>query len=183
MSISRRNFAAVLAGTTLLPAQTPAAAAPKTSPEHTDAPLEAEEKKPKFFDDHQLSTVAILADLIIPRTDTPGARDALVHQHLDEILFVSPRNVGTCFLEGLSWLDGYCLQSERKPLNQLAAADQTKILMLLLNTDDESLRPGHEFALRMKQWTARIYYSTQDGQQELNKGGRVPAHYSRACSA
>jgi hypothetical protein len=182
MTISRRNFAAALAGTTLLPAQAPAAATQKTQLENTDAALEAEEKKPRFFDNHQLSTVAILADLIIPRTDTPGARDALVHQHLDEILFVSPRNIGTSFLEGLSWLDGYCLQSERKPFNQLGAADQTKILILLLDTDNESLRPGHEFALRMKQWTARIYYSTQDGQQDLNKGGRVPAHYSRVCS-
>ncbi|HXE12360.1 MAG TPA: gluconate 2-dehydrogenase subunit 3 family protein [Bryobacteraceae bacterium] len=182
MSISRRNFAAVLAGTTLLPAQAPAGAAPKTSLEHTDAALEAEEKKPRFFDDHQLSTVAILADLIIPRTDTPGARDAQVHQHLDEILFVAPRNIGTSFLDGLSWLDGYCLQAKHNPFNQLAAADQTKILMLLLDAEDESLRPGHEFARSMKQWTARIYYSTQDGQQELNKGGRVPAHYSRACT-
>lgn len=179
MSISRRNFAAALAGTTLLPAQTPAGST--ESPQHTDAPPNTEESR-RFFDDHQLSTVAILADLIIPKTDTPGGRDARVPQYLEEILVASPQHVGTSFLDGLSWLDGYCLQTEQKPFSRLAPADQTKLLLQLLDSTEESLRPGHEFVLSMKRWTATIYYSTQAGQQELNKGGRVPAHYSRACT-
>jgi hypothetical protein len=183
MSISRRNFAAALAGTTLLPAQTPAGSARRERSQHADAAQEAKERAPSFFDDHQLSTVAALAELIIPKTDTPGAAEARVPQYLDEILYASPQDVGTSFLDGLSWLDGYCLQTEQKPFNRLAPADQTKVLLHLLDTTEETLRPGHDFVLSMKRWTARIYYSTQAGQQELNKGGRVPAHYSRACTA
>lgn len=39
---------------------------------------------PKFLTADELELAAQLADLIVPRTDTPGARDAQVHVILDE---------------------------------------------------------------------------------------------------
>jgi Gluconate 2-dehydrogenase subunit 3 len=136
----------------------------------------------QVFDDHQLETVAMLVDLIIPRTDTPGARDALVQQHLDHILSESPDPVRTRFLEGLWWLDGYCLQTAAKPFKNLMPADQMRTLLLLYGTSEPQLQPGTTFVHLAKAWTAKIYYSTHIGEQELNKGGRVPSRYSSDCS-
>jgi hypothetical protein len=136
----------------------------------------------KVFDNHQFATVGTLAELIIPKTDTPGAREALVHQHLDHILADSPEAARNKFLEGLWWLDGHCLRSAGKPFNDLAADKQTQVLLALYDTSDPDLQPGRTFVEAMKTWTAKIYYATEIGQQELNKNGRVPASYSAACS-
>ena len=44
--------------------------------EPPDPSLSSPDWKPKFFDEHENETVVVLSDLIIPATDTPGAREA-----------------------------------------------------------------------------------------------------------
>lgn len=179
MKLSRRAFTTGLAA---VPLAKPNAESAKpvssiTTPDH----LGGSEWHAQVFDDHQLETVALLVDLIIPKTDTPGAREALVHQHLDHVLSESPEPVRANFLEGLWWLDGYCLQSSAKPFKNLSPADQMTVLLHLYNSSDPDLRSGTEFVHLAKAWTSKIYYSTQIGEQELNKGGRVPSSYSSDC--
>jgi hypothetical protein len=177
--LSRRAFTAGLAVVPLAKGkprsidQTPEATPPAQ-------PVESEWHA-QLFDDHQIETVAVLADLIVPRTDTPGARDALVHQHLDRILSASPEPARVKFLEGLWWLDGYCLQSAAKPFIEISPAEQMEILVKLYDSSEPDLQPGTEFVHLAKTWTARIFYSTQIGVEELNKGGRVPSSYVRPC--
>jgi hypothetical protein len=169
MSFSRRAFTIGAALTPLLKAKQ--SEAPRES-EHTSQQFE-----PKVFDEHQLTTVAVLAELIIPTTDTPGARAALVHQHLDDILAVSPETARNQFLEGLWWLDGYSLRTEGKPFKDVAPERQMQVLVNLYDSNDPDLQPGHAFVHAAKTWTAKIYYSTEIGERELNKGGRTPPRY------
>ena len=42
--------------------------------------------KPLLLDEHQNETLIILSDLIIPATDTPGAKEALVNRYIDLVL-------------------------------------------------------------------------------------------------
>lgn len=42
--------------------------------------------KPTFFDADQINVIAEVAERILPATDTPGAKDVLVHQFMDKIL-------------------------------------------------------------------------------------------------
>jgi gluconate 2-dehydrogenase gamma chain len=179
MSLSRRAFTAGLAAVPLVKGNAQSGK-PLPGASQTETPGTSEWHA-QVFDDHQLETVAMLVDLIIPKTDTPGARDALVQQHLDHILSESPEPVRAKFLEGLWWLDGYCLQSAAKPFKNLSAADQMATLLHLYDSSDPQLQPGTEFVHVAKAWTAKIYYSTHIGEQELNKGGRVPSHYSSMC--
>ena len=179
MSLSRRAFTTGLAAVPLVKGKAQSGK-PLTGASQTENPGNAEWHA-QVFDDHQLETVAMLVDLIIPKTDTPGARDALVQQHLDHILSESPEPVRAKFLEGLWWLDGYCLQSTAKPFKNLSSADQMTTLLHLYDNSDPQLQPGTAFVHLAKAWTAKIYYSTHIGEQELNKGGRVPSHYSSMC--
>lgn len=176
MSLSRRAFTTGVALTPLL----------KGKPAGTQAEREQEGSsqlwQAKVFDNHQLATVAALAELIIPTTDTPGAREALVHQHLDDILSASPETARNQFLEGLWWLDGYSLRTEATPFKDVAPDRQMQMLVALYDTSEPDLQPGRQFVRAMKTWTAKIYYSTEIGQRELNKDGRVPSNYARACS-
>jgi len=122
-----------------------------------------------------------MAEIIIPATDTPGAREAHVAEYLDLILADSPEPVRTTFLEGLWWTDGYCRNLTGRPFKDLPDHEQLRIVSELHDSSDESVATGGLFVRSMKAWTARIYYSTEIGEQELNKGGRVPASFIRPC--
>src|SRR5216110_3960387 len=60
----------------------------------------------QVLDPHQSETVATIAELIIPATDTPGARAAQVHRFIDLLLAEwAPDDDRKQFLEGLADVD------------------------------------------------------------------------------
>jgi hypothetical protein len=126
--------------------------------------------RPSVLDAHQNETVIALTELIIPATDTPGAKAAHVNRYVDLFLRDGPANQRETFLNGLNWLDGYAIREHGHPFVHCAATDQVTMLHAL----DEGAGPGHVFFRQAKELTARIYFATEAGYQELNKGGRVP---------
>ena len=124
--------------------------------------------KPSFLDDHQNETVIALTELIIPTTDTPGAKAAHVNRYIDLFLRDGDAGQRERFMAGLNWLDGHAIQEHGHPFVHLTVPQQTAMLQAL----DAA---GNDFFHRAKSMTAGIYYNTQIGYQELNKGGRVPA--------
>lgn len=137
--------------------------------------------KPAVLDPHQLSTVEVLEELIIPATDTPGAKTALVHRYIDLFLDAGADAERKAFLDGLNWLDGYALKLHEKPFVKLTEAQQTAILTTLDRQTEVGVDEGTRFFRQAKMMVARIYYNTKIGYDELNKGGRVPASYG--CKA
>ena len=133
-----------------------------------------------FFDAHQFHTVTVLVDLIIPVTDTPGALAAQVDRHIDHLLAASPEDDKQAFREGLGWLDGYAIRTQAKPFVRCARDRQVSILETLDSSDVPDLAPGRRFFELAKRLTAQLYYSTEIGFNELNKGGRVPATFGCA---
>ncbi len=165
-------------GVTAATAAAPAAEAAQTAGGGAEALQKVQAAwKPALFDAHQNETVIALTELMIPATDTPGAKAAQVNRYLDLLLNDGPAERREQFLAGLAWLDGFALRQHQKPFVKLTAAQQTALLEKLDGATGEALQPGAEFFRHAKQMTARIYYSTQIGFQELNKGGRVPASF------
>lgn len=132
---------------------------------------------PRVFDAHQNETVIVLTELIIPKTDTPGAKETLVNRYIDLLLADGGETARASFLDGLNWLDGYALSKHQKPFIACSPAEQTSLLQTLDTGAGEELAPGRRFFRLAKSWTANIYYKTAAGFQELNKGGRVPKSY------
>src|SRR3984957_10877431 len=62
--------------------------------------------KPLFLDEHQNETLIVLSDLIIPATDTPGAKEALVNRYIDLVLAAETRDTQRAFLNSLGYMDG-----------------------------------------------------------------------------
>jgi len=146
------------------------------SPGALAAQVAAPSWKPAVFDTHQNNTVVALTELIIPATDTPGAKAAGVNRYLDLILRDSPA-LRIEILEGLGWLDGFARTKHGKPFVACTSAEQTSMLEALDAGSDSQLEPGTRFFRSIKSQTARIYYATEIGVRELNKGGRVPASF------
>jgi hypothetical protein len=112
--------------------------------------------KPKFFTEVQFDTLKTLVDLIIPRTDTPGASDAGAHRIIDTTVARS-KSLQSGWRDGMKWLD---TQTKNKPFGSLAQNAQISIL----TTASESKDPqGLKFFTLLKGSTVDAYYSTQEG--------------------
>lgn len=134
--------------------------------------LEAAEWKPSLFTAHQNETVIALVDLIIPQTDTPGAKAALVNRYMDLLLKDGPATERERFLAGLKWLDEESVRRERAQFIKLPVAKR----VALLESMDTSEGEGNQFFGMAKSFTARVYYATEIGVKELNKLG-VPKSF------
>lgn len=133
--------------------------------------------KPLLFDRHQSETVATIADLIIPRTDTPGARDAKVHEYIDLILKEGAAERRSRFIQGLGWIDGQAIRQHGKPFIGIAPAEQIALLKAMDGATNEVMQGGADFFRQIKQLTVQGYYTSKPGIDELNKGGAVPAGF------
>lgn len=84
---------------------------------------------PRTLTAAQLALVASLADHIIPRTDTPGARDVGVQRFVDALLtdhYRAPER--NRFLAGLQGVDVRAMRSHKKQFVALTHAQQLAIL-------------------------------------------------------
>ena len=180
--------------TLVVPASDPGQAADSTmalgSAQPPDAALTAQDWRPKFFDDHQDQTVLAVADVLIPETDTPGAKAAQVDRFIDLLLATegpgsgeetdfsdfadslhsaSTLETGKRYLEALNWLDGYCLAHYAKPFTGLDRPAQEAVLALLtLPTGSAETGRGRALFSLVKSSIVESYYSSEIGSvQEL----------------
>src|SRR5580704_17563860 len=87
--------------------------------------------KPLFLDEHQNETLIVLSDLIIPATDTPGAKDALVNRYIDLLLAAETPETQRAFLNSLGYLDGESMRRSKAAFRYLAREDQDVLLHAL----------------------------------------------------
>jgi len=114
--------------------------------------------KPKVLTQRQMEWVAKLADLIVPRSDTPGASDAGVPVYIDRVL---SRNASarTRFLAGMTQLDA---AAKKKLGSEFLKLDSAKQIELLTVISAEESAPGRFFKLA-KDLTIEGYYTSKPG--------------------
>ncbi len=139
------------------------------SAEPPDPSLKAKDWKPKFFDEHENETVIAVSDLLIPDTDTPGAKAALCNRFIDLLLDASDADTQKKYLEALGWLDGYCLSRSRQPFTRLGADQQKAVLTLLTaQKPNPDVAYGAGLFAVIKESIVRAYYTSEIGMlQEL----------------
>src|SRR6202161_2435989 len=84
--------------------------------------------KPLFLDEHQNETLIILSDLIIPTTDTPGAKEALVNRYIDLVMAAETHENQKSFLGNLAYIDGESMRIYRNTFRYLSREDQDDLL-------------------------------------------------------
>ena len=133
--------------------------------------------KPSLLNAHQNATVVVLTDLIIPETDTPGAKAANVNRYIDLFLKDAPDPQAQQLVSGLGWLDRHANQEHGHAFIGCSKDQQIAMLESLDANKEPGLQPGHQFFAMIKGMTSQFYYSTAIGFRELNKGGRVPSSF------
>lgn len=134
--------------------------------------------KPEGMDEHQYETLAVAADLIIPDTDTPGARAAGVPRMIDKLLAAGEDEPRHRFIGALNWLDGYALEKHDRPFVKCSKEQQVALLTAMDEGNEDGMPQSGQMVFRgIKAMVSRVYYATEAGFRELNKGGRVPKTY------
>ncbi|ACU04812.1 gluconate 2-dehydrogenase subunit 3 family protein [Pedobacter heparinus] len=130
----------------------------------------------KFFNDHEMATITVLADIIIPKDDKSGsASEAKVPDFIEFIVKDIPSHQ-TPMRGGLKWLDLQCLNRFQKTFKDASASQQIEMV------DDiaypEKVKPGLEqgvaFFTLMRNLTASGFYTTEMGVKDLGYIGNAP---------
>ena len=145
--------------------------------------------KPLFLDHHQNETLIVLSDLIIPATDTPGAKEALVNRYIDLVLAAETHEVQRAFLNSLSYLDGESMRRYKAAFRYLSREDQDDLLHSLAYARASSgwtgeaapLDVGHSHFENLKQRIVTAYYSSQIGAKELGWDGAFAHGPYKGC--
>ena len=150
---------------------------------HPSVPKQEGAWKPRFLQDSEVETLTELAERIIPETDTPGARRALVHQCVDFVLAEGEAPARERFREGLAWLDLRCGTLFGKPFARLEAGQQDEMLRRLSTSPSSEEPAGVSFFEAAKRLTVDGYYRSEAGMtQELGFEGRTFLAEWKGCT-
>ncbi|MGF7040870.1 gluconate 2-dehydrogenase subunit 3 family protein [Mucilaginibacter lappiensis] len=133
----------------------------------------------KFFTAHELATITVLADIIIPRDEHSGsASDAKVTDFIEFIVKDEPEHA-LPMRGGLRWLDVKCLniygnefksstpQQQEAIISEIAYPAQAKPNML----------PGVTFFNKMRELTAIGFFTSKIGIADLGYKGNSPGKW------
>ena len=150
--------------------------------------LERADWKPLFLDDHQNRTLVAISDCIIPATDTPGAKAALVNRFLDLLMSAETAETQRAFLAALGYVDGAAIEHYKTAFIYLTPEQQDELMSLIAwpHTferwrEQENEFPGHEHFEKLKSWISGAYYSSPIGLKELGWDGSFPHGAFSGC--
>ncbi|HVW95560.1 MAG TPA: gluconate 2-dehydrogenase subunit 3 family protein [Mucilaginibacter sp.] len=130
----------------------------------------------KFFNDHEMATITVLGDIIIPKDDRSGsASDAKVPDFIEFIVKDMPEHQ-TPMRGGLRWLDLQCLNRYGKPFVDANNTQQIEMVTDLAypNKVKPGLEQGVSFFNRMRDLTASGFFTTKMGVKDLGYVGNAP---------
>lgn len=133
-----------------------------------------------FFTPHEMATITVLADIIIPRDDKSGsASDAKVPDFIEFIVKDIPEHQ-LPLRGGLRWLDMQCLTRFGQPFVACTSPQQvamvTKIAYPQRATRD--MQPGVTFFNRMRDLTATGFFTSKMGMADIGYVGNAPNRWT-----
>ena len=166
----------------------PASAVERPTNYDASKELDKPEWKPSFFDEHQDRTRIVFGDLLIPQTDTPGAKDALVNRFLDQFMAAEREDTQRNFLASLSYLDGESMRLYKQAFIYLDEPSQIELLHLMAYPHSLSRwgeaavgSEGYLHFSNLKEWIATAYYNSAAGMKELGWDGVFPHGEFNGC--
>jgi gluconate 2-dehydrogenase gamma chain len=141
-----------------------------------DNRLQAEQ----FFTGAELATIAILADIIIPKDEVSGsATDAKVPDFIEFIVKDMPEHQ-TPMRGGLRWLAMECLKQFDKPFSECSPEQRMLVVDEIAwpAKAKPELRQGVAFFNLMRNLTATGFYTSEMGVKDIGYVGNIPNQWN-----
>lgn len=170
--------ATALIGQSCEPAKEKGPVAPTFTIDRTPAELEREQKllSETFFDDHEMKTISILSDIIIPIDETSGsATDAGVPAFIEFIVKDMPRHQ-TPMRGGLKWLDIQCMKRFNADFASCSSTQQIEMVDEIAYPEKAKpeMQQGVAFFNLMRDLTACGFFTSEIGIKDLGYAGNKP---------
>lgn len=130
----------------------------------------------KFFDEHEMATIGVLADIIIPKDEKSGsATDAKVPDFIEFIVKDMPYHQ-TPMRGGLKWLDVQCLNRFGKSFKDASEPQRIEMVEDIAYPQKvkPGMQPGVNFFSLMRNLTASGFFTTEIGIKDIGYMGNQP---------
>lgn len=144
---------------------------------------------PAFFTPAQAALVEEVAEILLPRTDTPGAKDLGVPAFIDTMLKNTyPKKDQDRYLTGLNAFDEQAQQKHGKPFIELESAQRSGLVREVHESavkaawedTSENKRDNRPFILMTKELAMLGFFTSEVGATQVLQYVAVPGQY-RAC--
>jgi hypothetical protein len=138
--------------------------------------------KPVFFTEDQARTIGEIAEVIIPKTDTPGAKEVGVPSFIDLMLKdVYKQDDKDRFLKGLTAFEEEARKEFGSAFVDLDAANQKEMVKKVHDPAVEAAKKGdvkeRPFILMMKELTLLGFFTSEPGATQVLQYAPVPGAY------
>jgi len=133
-----------------------------------------------FFNKHEMSTIAVLADIIIPKDEVSGsATDAKVPDFIEFIVKDMPQHQ-TPMRGGLRWLDLHAYKKKGKAFVDLDDASRIEIVDEIAYPQKAApeVAQGVAFFNLMRNLTATGFYTSKIGMEDIGYKGNQPNQWN-----
>ena len=135
--------------------------------------------KQTYFDAHEMATITLLANFIIPKDARSGnASEAGVPDFIEFIVKDEPEHQ-LPMRGGLRWLDMQCLNRYSNDFKSCTPGQQTEILDMIAYplAAKPALQPGVAFFNKMRNLTATGFFTSKMGIADLGYKGNAPGKW------
>jgi hypothetical protein len=129
-----------------------------------------------FFTPHEMATITVLGDIIIPKDDRSGsASDAKVPEFIEFIVKDMPDHQ-LPMRGGLRWVDMQCLKRYNNAFKDCTAQQQLELVNEIAYPAKAKpdMQPGVAFFDRMRNLTASGFFTSKIGIEDLGYVGNRP---------
>lgn len=138
--------------------------------------------KQKFFTDHEMATVTVLADIIIPKDERSGsASDAGVPAFIEFMMKDQPSHQ-VPMRGGLRWLDLQCLKSHEAAFIDCSPEQQTALLDEIAYPEiaKPEMSQGVKFFSLFRNFVASGFFTSKMGIEDMGYIGNRPTVWAGA---
>lgn len=133
-----------------------------------------------FFTPHEMATITVLTDIIIPRDEKSGsASDAKVPEFIEFIVKDIPEHQ-VPLRGGLRWLDVQCLKRFAHPFVECAPAQQVAMVTKIAypKRAPADMHQGVMFFNRLRDLTASGFFTSKIGMADIGYVGNAPNRWT-----
>lgn len=133
-----------------------------------------------FFTPHEMATIAVLSNIIIPADEISGsATDAKVPDFIEFIVKDMPQHQ-TPMKGGLRWLDLQSIKRYEKPFKDCSEKQQLALVDEIAYPEKAKpgMKQGVSFFNLMRNLTATGFYSSEIGMKDIGYMGNKPNQWN-----